>query len=266
MVSKKYSIAEISEKETKFIVLGVKLSDLLEKELAFSRLYEVCNFALTNRNEKTVFLDSAYCRTGRFRFVHGYSNSKIVQQQAIYFCTFYNLLFKNYFEGALNVHPSIESLLENVSDILEADLGSDCFGFSPYINRYKTKMSSLDYADTLNEFDWSYGDFVISAVLHNLEYFYYKNFLDEKKIGTSSGNLSRLTYFAEEVFPLLTDKRFGKELFDVLKETNIFDIYPQCWLNGFLLALKSSEIYEQLNRSYFYKQYCTSVNRNFRFF
>lgn len=184
MKQEKFNQSQILEKEELLLFfqeLKQDLYSLLQKDLVFLNLYELCSSTLNVSNKKIVTFNSKYCHGGRFAFPYGDQNSLVVQNAAIYFSDFYTLLFDNYFQGKLKVHPSTTSLVDHANDVIYEFINIETFRLSPYVSSYKNKLSSLQSAETLEAFKWKYSDFITSAVLRNLEFLYDQGILHFKQ-------------------------------------------------------------------------------------
>lgn len=239
------------------------IENLRKTHLSYSEIKKQVEIKTITKN-KINFSNSKYGQNGKFRFPYNLQDAKAIIDWAPFHTDSFSLILNTYFESDLNLHSSIYSLQEEVD---ETDL-RHVFGYidEEFLENSKFAKSDIDqksYFQTLEIATWSYSDLVVSAAFFYVENLYNnylekkKNYLEKKK-RFSGNSFSELKLFAGKMAFLFLNKIYGKSLFGVLQQTNIFCIYPESWFYGFLsvfcrIDTSNSRVIENQDRDYFYK-------------
>lgn len=233
------------------------IENLTKTHLSYSEIKKQVEIKTITKN-KINFSNSKYGQNGKFRFPYNFQGAQAILDRAQFHTDSFTLIINTYFESDLNLHSSIDSLQEEVD---ETDV-RDVFGYidEEFLENSKFAKSDIDqesYFQTLEIATWSYSDLVVSAAFFYLENLY-NNYLEKKK-RFSANSFSGLKLFASEMAFLFLNKIYGKSLFGVLQQTNIFFIYPESWFYGFISVFcrtetSNSKFLENQDRDYFYKK------------
>ena len=99
---------------------------------------------------------------------------------------------------------------------------------SEFVN---SNVSQDKYFKTLTISNWSYNDFVISAIYFYLETLYLK-FLNREN-NKKENVFHELKPVSGEIGFLFLNPLFGELLFTTIQQTNLFSQFPDIWLYGF---------------------------------
>lgn len=245
------------------------IENLIKTHLSYSEIKKQVKIKTITQN-KINFSNSKYGQNGKFRFPYNLQDAQAIIDRAQFHTDSFTLIINTYFESDLNLHSSIDSLEEEVD---ETDV-RDVFGYidEEFLENSKFAKSHIDqksYFQTLEIATWSYSDLVVSAAFFYLENLY-NNYLEKKK-RFSANSFSELKLFASEMAFLFLNKIYGKSLFGVLQQTNIFFIYPESWFYGFIsvfcrIETSNSTFLENQDRDYFYKKLQNVGLGNLNFF
>lgn len=175
-------------------------------------------------------------------------------------------MLNGYFEGDVNLHSSIESLED---PFIEPDYEDDKFNAS-ILEKSKFARSNLSqkhYFKTLKIANWSYEDFIISAIYYYLEILHVRYL--KKMEFSSDKTFTEFSRFSGYGARFLLNRIFGKQLFITLQSTNLLLIYAYSWLYGFTITLQTFGSdkfgpYETRDRAYFFDTITTHFPANFR--
>jgi hypothetical protein len=245
-----------------------QIENLLETDLAYNTIkHEIQK----KGNETPVenFANSKYSTGQKYRFPYSLESALVVIESCQYYTNSYDFLLKHYFtEDELNIHSSLESLeIEEVESKYE-DQEYDEY-FLENSKFAKSNLSQQAYFESLEISGWKYEDFVISAIYIHIEQLC-QTYLKRKNTAKNK-SFSELKLFSSHVGLFLLNSIYGKQLFTTLQKTNLFVIYPDCWLHGFraILHYHGSDYmiksYEQQDRLLFFQNTSRRFPVNFSY-
>lgn len=258
-------------KNSKLVVLNCisSIKNLLKIDLSYSEIQKQIK-KTTISEKKMNFANSKFSKNEDYRFPYTQEDAIAIIGCCQYFTNTYELLLNTYLPGDLNLHSSRESLQNETKEpILEwlfDNIDDENFKNSKFAN---SNLDQKSYFKTLKIAEWSYANFIVSAIFFYLENIY-GSYL-EKKIFSPSKPFLELKTFSSSIALFFLHKTYGKSLFNTLQGTNVFTLYPEYWLSAFILNLQSTgttsfKSYEFQDKLYFYKKIQKHCSGNLNFF